>query len=138
MHKHIDRKLMMRLRMFILAGVIMLGIAFYDVMVGQIIWWLVLVGLVVGLMAGYLAGRMFTIVWHEEDAKVISKLDKTSWWVILIYIAFSLSRRYVANVWIHGPALLAFVFATVSGVMIGRLIYTTIHIQKILDKQGIK
>jgi len=110
---------------------------FYEIIIGQIIWWLALIGSTIGLIIGLIYGNITPIVWDQEYSKVITKLDRTSFLIIIVYILFSISRKYLVRLWIHGPALLAFMFATTAGIMIGRLIVMSLRIQKVLESQGI-
>lgn len=136
-HKHIDRRLLIQLRLFMIISIVLLGVVGYDMVIGILSPWLALLGLLIGFGGGILAGRMLTIFWHEDDAKVVSRLDKTGLWILAVYIAFSVSRKYIAGIWIHGPALLAFTFATVAGVMAGRFIFMNLHVRKVLEAQKI-
>ena len=126
-----------RLKMFAILGIIMLGATFYEIIAGQIAWWLALSGLIIGLLIGLIYGNITPIVWNQEYSKVITKLDRTSFVIIIIYILFSISRKYLVRLWIHGPALLAFMFATTAGIMIGRLIVMSLRIEKRLRSQGL-
>jgi len=90
--KHIDRKLIFRIRMFYVIGIILTGLMLYDVLEGIIGIELSLGGFLLGLFLGFLATRMFIIHWHEERAKVVSRFDTIGIIVMLKYMTFSLSR----------------------------------------------
>ena len=137
LRKHVDSTLMVRLGIFALMGLIMFGIEIYDIAVSRITLRLAVLGIAIGIAVGIAAGRTFAITWHEDEAKVVARLDRTSFIIIVAYWLFSLFRRYVAGFWIHGPALLAFSFATIAGVTVGRLIFMSLHVRRVLAEQGI-
>lgn len=135
--KHIDRRLIVQLTMSTILSLALIGVITYDVVTGRINLWLVGVGIIIGLLVGLFAGKMYAITWHEDDKKVISRINKSDIWIFAIYMVFSALRKRIAGIWIHGPALLAFTFTIAVGVMIGRLIFISLHIRKVLSKQGI-
>jgi len=65
---------------------------------------------------------MFIIHWHDERAKVVSRFDTIGIFVMLLYVAFSVSRTWLFGHWIHGSVLTAFTYSILAGVMIGRII----------------
>lgn len=73
--KHIDRKLIFRIRIFYIIGILLTGLMLYEVLEGIIGIELSLVGFLLGLFLGFIATRMFIIHWHEERAKVVSRFD---------------------------------------------------------------
>ena len=135
--KHIDRKLIFRIRIFYVIGIILTGLMLYDVLEGIIGIELSLGGFLLGLFLGFLATRMFIIHWHEERAKVVSRLDTIGIIVMLIYMTFSLSRAWFFGHWIHGSVLTAFTYSILAGIMIGRIVGMRLKIKNILSGQFI-
>ena len=135
--KHIDRKLIFRIRIFYVIGIILTGLMLYDVLEGIIGIELSLGGFLLGLFLGFLATRMFIIHWHEERAKVVSRLDTIGIIVMLIYMTFSLSRAWFFGHWIHGSVLTAFTYSILAGVMIGRIVGMRLKIKNILSERSI-
>ncbi len=133
--KHIDRKLIFRIRIFYVMGIILTGLMMYDVLEGIIGIELSLGGFLVGLFLGFIATRMFIIHWHEERAKIVSRFDTIGIIIMLLYVAFSVSRTWLFGHWIHGSILTAFTYSILAGIMIGRIVGMRIKIKNILSKQ---
>src|SRR5659263_483548 len=64
--KHIDRKLIFRIRMFYVIGILLTGLMLYEVLDGFIGIELALGGFLLGLFLGFIATRMFIIHWQLE------------------------------------------------------------------------
>lgn len=135
--EHVHRKLVFRLRMFLVIFMVMISIIGYDIFSKIIGYPLAITGIGLGFVTGYLAGRISRIVWHEETSKVIARMDKMGFVFLALYLAFSLSRRWIFGHWIHGAALTAFCFSVAAGIMAGRLMSTRTQIRNILKDQGL-
>jgi len=135
--RHIDRKLIFRIRIFYVIGIIMTGLMLYDILGGMIGFELSLGGFLLGLFLGFIATRMFIIHWHDEKAKVVSRFDTIGIFVMLLYVAFSASRTWFFGHWIHGSVLTAFTYSILAGVMIGRIVGMRLKIKNILSEQFI-
>lgn len=135
--KHIDGKLIFRIRIFYVIGIILTGLMLYEVLEGIIGIELSIGGFLVGLFLGFIATRMFIIHWHEEKAKVVSRFDSIGIVVMLLYVAFSASRTWLFGHWIQGSILTAFTYSILAGVMIGRVVGMRLKIKNILSEQCI-
>ena len=135
--KHIDRKLIFRIRIFYLIGIILTGLMLYEVLEGIIGIELSLGGFLLGLFLGFLATRMFIIHWHDEGAKVVSRFDTIGIIIMLLYVAFSASRTWLFGHWIHGSVLTAFTYSILAGIMIGRIVGMCLKIKNILSEKSI-
>ncbi len=134
--KHIDRKLIFRIRIFYVIGIILTGLMLYDVLEGIIGIELSLGGFLLGLFIGFIATRMFLIHWHEEKAKVVSRFDTIGIFVMLLYVSFAISRTWIFGHWIHGSVLAAFTYSILAGIMIGRIAGMRLKIKKILLREN--
>ncbi|OAQ41611.1 hypothetical protein A5893_00430 [Pedobacter psychrophilus] len=114
----------------------MSGIMIYDLLTGKINFWLAFLAFGSGNLLGYLVGSISKIKWHEEDSVVIAKMDRIGIIILVIYLSFSLSRRWIFGHWIHGDMLSAFSFSFAAGVILGRFISTRIKIRNVLKEQG--
>jgi hypothetical protein len=124
----------------VIFGVVSLGLlaaVCYDAVVGEIGLGLIAIGLVVGLAAGYLVGKIFRLAWHEDTRKVIMSLDRMSFVLIGIYVLFRIFGTQLLGNYIHGATLSAFSFAFLAGILLGRLISVWRGVSRILDQQGI-
>lgn len=135
--QHVHRKLIYRLRMFLVIFVIMTSIIIYDIFSQIIGLPLAFSGISLGIVTGYLAGRISNIVWHEETSKVIARMDRMGFVFLALYLSFSVSRRWIFGHWIHGATLTAFSFSMAAGIMAGRLWSTRSQIRNILKDQGL-
>lgn len=92
-------------------------------------------GLLIGAAVGYLAARMFKIKWKDE--KIVSSMDKMGVVVLVLYVAFSVSKTWLFGHWLNGAALTSFSFSIVAGIMIGRVISMTSVIEKLLREKNV-
>lgn len=106
--KHIDKKLSNRLRIFFLVITILLGIVTYDVIIGKISILLALLGLCLGILLGWIAGRMFKIFWHTETKKVVSRIDKIGAIFLILYMAIEIGKKRIFGYRLHGDVLQVF------------------------------
>ena len=135
--KHLDRKLIFRLRIFALVFMIMFGILAYDIFQNTISFVLAGGGLLLGIVIGFIAGRMFVTKWHEQANKVVAQIDEVGVGVLILYVLFSVFRNRIFGHWLHGPTLTAFTFSIIGGVMLGRLLTTIRSIKNILSERAI-
>jgi hypothetical protein len=133
--KHLDPKLLLRLRLFAVICLAMIVLTLFDLVGGHISWGWAGIGFAVGIGGGLVAGRMSAMVWHEDDAKVAGRMDTTGVIALCIYFILSIARHFLFEQWVHGPALLAITFAGIAGVMLGRLIVMSWHINRVLREQ---
>lgn len=135
--KHVHSKLLIQLRIFAAVALVMFGIVLYDVWEDIMSVELAALGIVVGLIAGFVVGKLYKVIWHEDSQKIVTRMDKFGIVVIALYIGFSIFRRQIFGQFIHGPALTAVTFASVGGVMVGRFTAIVGNINKILQQQKI-
>ena len=135
--KHVHSKLLFQLVIFIIISLIMFGIVGYDILEQVLSLPIAAIGIVIGLVAGYLVGKFYQVKWHEDSQKIVTKMDRFGVFVIVLYVGFSLFRRQLFGQFIQGAGLTAISFASVGGVMTGRLLAITGNINKILKEQKI-
>ena len=132
----VHKKLIFKLRMFVLIFTIMTGIIIFDIAEDVISIPLAITGFALGLIVGFTLGYLSNIFWHPETGKVVTQLDMVGFVILAVYISFSISRNWLFGHWIHGPALTAFCFSIASGVTLGRFLSTRFQIKDILTEQG--
>lgn len=135
--RHLDKKLIFRLAIFIGIFFVMIVLISFNVFENKIGLLLASTGLVLGIGIGLASGRVFTIRWHQEDLKVVSRMDKIGFMFLVPYIVFSLFREKILMYWFHGVLLTAFTFSLIAGIMLGRIMYLFFHIKKTLAGEGI-
>ena len=123
-HQHIDSKMKIRLRIYSLIAIILLIFVGYEVSLGTISIQLAILGIVVGLIAGSILGRVFRLDWNEENSKVIGYIDGIGALIIIMYIIFVLTEiHYLQTV---------LVLSVFAGAMLGRVLITRHNMTKIL------
>ena len=135
--KHLHGRVLYQLIIFMIVSLVMIGIVGFDVFHGELPIGLALGGIVLGLVVGYFAGRMFAIKWHEETQKVIIGMDRTGLIVIILYVAFRIYGKQFLGEFLHGEELTVFSFSSLAGIMIGRLFSMSRSIIVILKEQKI-
>jgi hypothetical protein len=114
----------------------MICIIVYDITRDIIGIPLAISGVSIGLIVGFIVGNLTNITWHPEREKVIARIDRVGIIVLIIYLSFSFSKKWIFGHWIHGEELTAFCFSTVSGIMAGRFFSTRFQIKDILKERG--
>lgn len=132
-HKKLRRKLYIYLGIFL----VMLIVSIYDILMQYINALQAAGGWAAGMLLGYASGRVSKILWHEESEMVVSKRDTTGIVILVIYIAFSLSRHWILEHWITGNMLTALGFCMIAGARFGRIVVVRKKIKRVLREQGI-
>ncbi|MEO8795036.1 MAG: hypothetical protein ABI390_06180 [Daejeonella sp.] len=115
----------------------MSGIITYDILNSVISAPLAFAGILVGTTVGFARGRLTNIIWNDESGKVISRMDRLGILVLIIYLPFTIFKKWIFGYWIHGPVLTAFTFSFVAGALCGRIFSMRRKIRKLLKIQGI-
>jgi len=134
--EHVDKKLLRRLKMLALIVFVMASLLVYDVITSRINILFVIIGIIIGVGIGIIVGRMFSIEWHVEESKVISRLDLIGGIILIVYIVLSIFRHWIFAHWFTGAILSAFTISFAEGVMIGRILSLRFFIKKVLTEQG--
>ena len=132
----VDKKLIFKLRLFIILFTGMLSISIYEAFQSYISFGWAIVGFIAGGAIGLLIGWGANVIWHEEANKVITKMDILSGVILVVYIIFAILRRWIFRHWFSGNELSAFIFCLSSGVMMGRFLSIRRQVVKILKAQG--
>ncbi len=127
-----ENRLTIRLWLFFIIMSTLLIIVICHVFEGHISALLAAGGFALGIILGFLAGRMFIIFWHPETEKVVSRLDKVGIVILVMYILLAAGRRWFLGHWLHGAELNAFGLAILTGLLLGRLLSMAIKIKNIL------
>lgn len=127
-----ENRLTIRLWVFFIIMSALSIIVIAHVFEGHISALLAVSGFAVGIMIGFLAGRMFIIFWHPETEKVVSRLDTVGFVILLMYVLLAVGRRWFLGHWLHGAELNAFGLSILTGLLLGRLLSMAMKIKKIL------
>lgn len=133
----VHRKLLFRLRRLALFFLIVAGILIYDISIDYIAGYLAMGGFIIGFIIGYfVARRMHKITWNDEAEKVVGKMDRVGIVILIIYILFAVTRRWIFSHWLQGHALSAFVLSISCGAIISRLWFIRKKIRNTLKAAG--
>ncbi len=109
----------------------------YEISKNYLAGYLVIGEFIFGFCIGYIvAKRMHKITWDEEADKVIGKMDRVGIFILIIYILFAVTRRWIFSHWLGGHALSAFVLSISCGAIISRLWFIRKQIRNTLRKAG--
>jgi hypothetical protein len=133
----VQRKLIIRLRIFFFLFFILIDIIFYEISLYYISPLMAIGSLIFGFFSGLLFVRRKKIYWEEDTARVISKMDQVGIVLLVIYILFSATRHWLLHQWLQGNQLTAFSFSFAAGAMGGRLISMRRQIVRVLREQKI-
>lgn len=135
--RFVHRKLLFRLRRLAIIFLIITGIVIYEVSQNYIAGYLATDGFMIGMIIGLLvARRMHNISWDAETNKAVTKMDRLGIIILVIYLLFAISRRWILSHWLQGYALSAFSLSVAAGGMLGRLWTTRQKIRQILKQEG--
>lgn len=130
----IDSRLRIRLTMFLLISLVLMGFIIYDLADRVITPLTAGIALVTGLVIGYGLGRSVYVRWHETEEKVVTQMDTVGMLAIGAYIVFALLRHKLLGEWLTGIALTGATLTLVAGLLFGRYLGMRYSIQKVVRK----
>ncbi len=134
---YVHKKLLFRLRRLALFFLVVTAILIYDISNNYIAIYLSFAGFIIGFTIGYVVGkRMHRITWDDDASKVVGKMDRIGIIILIIYILFAISRRWIFSHWLEGHALSTFVLSISCGAIISRLWFIRRKIREILKVAG--
>ena len=135
--RFVHRKLLFRLRRLAIVFLIITVILIYEISKDYIAGYLAAAGFITGVVIGMLVSRrMHNISWDAEATKAVTKMDRLGILILILYLLFAVSRRWLFSHWFEGHALTAFTLSVSAGGMFGRLYHTRQKIRGILKKEG--
>jgi len=134
----LHRRLLTRIRILTVIGLILLAIAVYDLIKDRLSFMLFILIIVLGFVLGlFVFSRMSRVVWHEEE-EIISagRLDVTAGVIIVLYIIFDIGLRQFLHAKLDGISMVTgYVFSALGATLIGRSVGTRIAIYRLLERQ---
>jgi hypothetical protein len=135
--RFVHRKLLFRLRRLAIIFLIITGVLIYEISHNYIAGYLAIFGFMLGMIIGLLvARRMHNISWDAETNKAVTKMDRLGIVILVLYLIFAISRRWIFSHWLQGYTLSAFSLSVAAGGMLGRLWTTRQKIRQILKQAG--
>lgn len=133
----VERKLLLRLKLFFGLFALLVTVIFYEVARHHITGPTAIGAMMLGMMIGAAFVRRKRIYWEEETAKVIARMDRVGVALLALYIAFAIIRHLFLGHWVHGTQLIGFSFSLAAGTMLGRLLTMRSQIRQILKEKNI-
>lgn len=131
----IHRKVLIRVRIYIVIVLIMLGITIYDIVLDKIDPLLALTWLIGGILVWFIFGRIYKIYRHEDTQQIMSHIDKIGVIFLIIYIVIEIGKKYIFWHRLQGSTLNIFSLITLAGLLSGRLLAMLHKIRYELNQQ---
>lgn len=135
--KHVERKLLRRLRIFFIVFILLVGIIIYEIMQEYLEASACVGAMMLGMLFGAVFVRRKRIYWEEETSQVIARMDRIGIGLLVIYILFAVARHWFLHQWLTGNKLTAFSLSLAAGAMLGRLLSIRSQIRQILKEKSI-
>ncbi len=81
--------------------------------------------------------KMHNISWDAEMNRAVTRMDRFGIIILVVYLIFSISRRWIFGHWLQGYGLTAFSLSVGAGGMLGRLYTTRQKIRQVLKEEGV-
>lgn len=135
--QHIDRKILMRARIFAVVSLVFAVILLWDLYKGSISFLFLVIAVAVGIGIGMIASRINHLSWDHDGKKVISRLDSVGIVVLVLYISFAVFRQKIVGIFVHGPMIGTVTIAVMGGLFIGQILGIRNGVKGILKDEGI-
>jgi hypothetical protein len=135
--RHLHRRIVIQLTLFVVISLTLFTIVIIDSLTNNLnlVW--ILLGAVIGVGLGYIVGKAFKLNWHEDSQKIIMKIDRTGFAIIIVYVLIrSLANSEAGNLF-DGLEFIAVTYSLLGGIMIGRLLSMGRTIVRLLREQQI-
>ena len=131
--ENVSKRLIIRQGVFFVIVSILMIISIVNIFKERIGVILAGSGFLIALAVGLAMSRMFRIFWHQEQEKVVSKLDKLGTILLVGYLCAEVGRKYIFQYWLSGAKLNAFGLVILTGLLLGRFLGTAIQIKNVLS-----
>jgi hypothetical protein len=133
---YVKKKMIYRLRIFYLVSISMFGFIVYEIAIGTLDILMATTAMVLGILTGWLAAQRYKLVWNEEASQVVTKMDRIGIILLVIYLIFSLSRRWIFSHWLTGEMLTLFTLTFGNGAMMARVVCLRKKIRRIIRREN--
>jgi len=135
--QHIDHRLIVRLRLYCITCLVMLGVIVVEIVRHKIGVTLAAGGIAIGLVLGIVVSRMYRLSWDEQTTKVVAQIDWIGGGILGLYITFIFFRDWLFGHWLQGSTLVEFGLCISAGLMLGRVLGARRGISVTLQALGI-
>lgn len=124
-----------RLRIFYLVSVSMFSFIIYEIAAGKLNISIATTAMISGILTGWLAAQRYKLVWDEEASQVVTRMDRMGIILLVIYLSFTLSRKWIFSHWLTGETLTLFSLTFGNGAMMARVVSLRKKIRRIIRKE---
>jgi hypothetical protein len=135
--QHIDHRLIVRLRLYCITCLVMLGVIVVEIVRHKMGITLAAGGIAIGLVLGIVVSRMYRLSWDEQTTKVVAQIDWIGGGILGLYITFIFFRDWFFGHWLQGSTLVEFGLCISAGLMLGRVLGARHGISIVLQSLGI-
>lgn len=133
----VERKLIIRLRIFFVVLILLLGVIAYEMTCNYTSANKALLAFFCGVLIGIIFTRRKKIFWEEETSRVIARMDRVGIVLLIIYIAYVIFRHVWFAHLFYGHQLSALSFTLTAGTMTGRVLSMRTQIRQVLKHRDI-
>lgn len=132
--RRVDRPIRIRVTLYAVIFLVLAVIVVVDaVRIGGRSALPVVIFLVVGLVVGAIASRMFRLSWDADSGRVVGRIDTVGVVVLVLYLAFSIFRGRLVGLWFEAPVVGVASLAVLAGVMAGQVLTTRRGVIRVFD-----
>lgn len=135
--RHINPKLRWSLRIYLLVSVAVFIFVIVTTVRSQANPLIVLAGLIIGIVIGILFNRIYKISWDKEADHAVYKMDIFGIILLIVFIAFDLSRGNLVEIFVNGSSVGPTSLALLAGAFYGRVLGTGREIFKVIKKEKV-
>lgn len=135
--KHLHKKVVLNLRIFVLITIILLGVVVFEVVTSRVSLSLASIGLILGAVIGVFTARMYLFSWDKDAKQVIYRLDVLGISILVLYILASIFRGRIIGYFVTPNYVTGMSLSVAAGLMVGRVAGTGHKIVKILKEQNL-
>lgn len=135
--KHIDKRIIKRIRTYMIVLLVNLVIIVFEVVHGTFNIPLAIFGIITGMVIGILVSRMYSLSWDEESNNVIDRMDWIGAVILVFYLIFLFNKTHLLEYLVHGYLLLTLSLSITVGTMLDRILNTRRSIDKVLKASNI-
>lgn len=134
----LHRMLRLRLVLFFVLSLIMIGISTYNIVITGRGLVLSITAFLLGILGGLIASRILKISWDEELNQVISRFDTIGITILVFYTLFEIFRNTIVARFVEGPVVFTVSSALLAGLMYGRSTGMHRNIRHIFEAKDIE
>jgi hypothetical protein len=132
----VKKKMIYKLRIFYLVSISLFSFIIYEIATGTLHFSVAMMAMVLGIFTGWVAAQRYQLVWNEEAAQVVTKMDRLGIVLLIIYLAFTLSRKWIFSHWLTGETLTLFSLTFGNGAMMARVVCLRKKIRRIIRRES--